>query len=943
MHVILRDGTKAPIRYDKITDRNKELATDLNVDVAKLSKNVIASLKDGMKTSEIDNLCSETAFYMSTYEPEFDKLAVRIAASNLQKSTTSKFSEMVYRCYHSVDEKSKKSLNILSESFYNFVQRNKDSLDNAIVHERDFLFSYFGFKTLTKAYLLKIGNEIVERPQYMWMRVACAIHMTNFETDDETSVQKAIQTYNMMSTLHFTHASPTLFNSGSNLQQLSSCFLLTSDDDLNHIYTTLLRTALISKHAGGIGIDISRIRAKGSTIHSTNGRSDGIVPMIKVFNASGIYCNQCFTPETLIVTMRGKVEIQYVQIGDFVLTRDGTYKPVVDIHKRDIIMSDKVLQIKTEVHSKTVNITGQHQVYVYDSKSNDLILKDAIDLKKGDMLYRPYQTSQPSNSINHSTYAIEFIKEINYSGLVYDLSVLNNNNYVVEGLGLVSNSGRRKGSIAMYLEPWHADVLDFLQLRYNAPPDEIRARDIFLGMWINDLFMKRVEKNEMWSLFCPSVVPQLTETYGEEFETIYLQAEKDKKYVKQLPAQEVWKAILNSQIETGLPYICYKDAANEKSNQKNLGIVRSSNLCTEVLEVTDNQSVSVCNLASISLPAFVDIINHKFNYEKLGEVVEIITENLNKVIDINFYPINEAKTNNLNYRPIGIGIQGLADVFALLDYCWGDEGSKKTNKLIAETIYYYSLKKSCELSKLYGSYNGFQGSPASEGILQYHMWGVTPLTSQPDCEIYLDWETLISNIKQYGLRNSLLVAPMPTASTSQILNNNESFESFTSNIFSRSTLAGDFTIVNKHLYRDLTSQNLWSSELVNKILSNDGSIQSIEEIPQSIKNKYKTVWELSQRISIDYAADRGAFVDQSQSLNLYLDYPTHSKLTSMHFYGWRKGLKTNNYYIHSKPSRGAVKFTVSSSNTNSQQSVTESQKPKFKCVGDDGTCVSCSS
>jgi ribonucleotide reductase alpha subunit len=964
MYVISRSGLKEPIRYDKITDRNVEFASDLNVDVAKLSKAVIAGLKDGMKTSDIDNLSSETAFYMSTYEPDFDKLAVRIAVSNLHKSTNASFSETVHLLKEFVNPKTGQTLNIISNTFYQFVQRNKDVLNSAIVGTRDFKFSYFGFKTLQRSYLLKCDDKIVERPQYMWMRVAISIHMPYLNIEDSSEeenancLKKIIESYELMSQFYFTHATPTLFNAGSNYPQCSSCFLMTIDDDLSHIYTTNFRSALISKYAGGIGIDISRVRSKGSIIHSTNGKSNGIVPMIKVFNSTALFVDQ---------------------------------------------------------------------------------------------------------------------------------------------------SSKRKGSIAMYLEPWHPDVLDFLQLRFNLPPEDIRARDIFLGMWINDLFMKRVEKDEMWSLFCPNTIPELTETFGEEFETIYLQAEAAGKFVKQIKAQEVWKAILNSQSETGLPYMCYKDSVNKKSNQKNIGLVRSSNLCvsgdtkiltsggnlpindlvgkkvdvwngfewsnveivqttmlsslikittsnnrelkctkyhkfpifnssssilvdaqdlkigdkiidcklpgfsfdenifisksvpsdstdkiyfelkdvtisniepisnleptfcfnepirhlgifngiltgncTEIMEVTDNDSCAVCNLSSISLPAFVDTYSKKFDFEKLGHIVQIITENLNKIIDNNFYPIEEAKNNNLAYRPIGIGIQGLSDTFAALNYCWGDNNSKRLNRLIAEVIYYNSLKRSCELAKKDGYYSKFIGSPASEGILQYHMWNTAPLTSEKGCEIYLNWDELIESIKKYGLRNSLLIAPMPTASTSQILNNTESFEIINSNIFSRSTLAGDFSIVNKHLYSDLKNLGIWSPSIVDKILAADGSIQHLTEIPTEIRNKYKTVWEISQKIPIDYAADRAPFIDQSQSLNIYIDYPTHAKLTSMHFYGWRKGLKTGSYYIHSKPSRSAVKFTISNSlldnnsSSNNNSSSKTSLKRKFVCVGEEG-CESCSS
>lgn len=778
MYVINRKGEKEHIRYDNITDRNIELCKDLpDVNPDRLSQLVIQSLKNGMTTSEIDILSAETAFYMSAYEPQYDTLAARIVVSNLHKSTSNKFSDVVELLYHHKNSKTGRASNIINSTFYNFVQSHKEELDNNIDYRRDYNYGYFGFKTLEKSYLLKMEGKVVERPQQMLMRVAVAIHCGKNNT--KSSIEKVLKSYDLLSKGLFTHASPTLFNAGSEKEQLSSCFLLTTDDNLEHIYTTQLRCALISKHAGGIGIDITNVRAKGSPIHSTNGVSDGIVPMIQTFNATSRYCNQ---------------------------------------------------------------------------------------------------------------------------------------------------SGKRKGSFAMYLQPWHADIFDFIVLRYNTPPDEIRARDIFLALWIPDIFMKRVEKDEMWSLFCPSVVPDLTTTYGEVFEEVYIRSEKDKKYTRQVKARELWEEILKAQSETGMPYITYKDAANNKSNQKNIGMIKSSNLCNEILEYADSHSIANCNLASIALPKYQQA--NGFDYKLLGEVTEQIVENLNNLIDINYYPVEEAKVNNEAYRPIGIGIQGLADLFALNKAPWGSERATILNQVVMEVIYYHALKKSAEMAQRDGSYSKFEGSPASQGTLQYDMWNKVPITSKPNSEIELDWEWLKTEVKK-GLRNSLLVACMPTATTAQILGNNESIEPFTSNIYSRSVLSGNFTIVNQHLYKDLKEIGCWTKDIVNQIISNDGSVQAIKEIPDTIKEVYKTVWEIPQKILIDYAADRGAFVCQTQSMNIFMAHPTIARLSSMHLYGWKKGLKTGSYYIRSKPSRNAVKFTI-------MPPISTNQKEE------DDVCINCS-
>jgi len=1151
MYVIKRSGKTELIKYDKITERNLKIAKELYgsnipIDLTKLSQLIIQGLKSGMTTTEIDELSSETATHMSTYQPEYDKLASAIAISNLHKSTEDSFLKTMRKLYNYTSEDGRK-YGLISDEMFKFMTKNKEEIEKTIDYKRDFNYTYFGFKTLEKSYLLKIDNKVVERPQHMLMRCAIGIHGPSKKYKYEGNIQKVIETYNEISNGKFTHASPTLYNACSIRPQMSSCFLLHMDDDLNHMYQTALRSALISKYAGGIGIDISNIRCKGSKVHSTNGNSNGIIPMIKVFNQVALHCDQ---------------------------------------------------------------------------------------------------------------------------------------------------SGKRKGSIAMYLQPWHPDVLDFLQLRFNSPPEELRARDIFIAMWIPDIFMRRVERDEMWTLICPSKCKELTNTYGEEFDKIYEECEQKGIFNKQIKARVIWDSILRSQEETGLPYMLYKDSVNNKNNQKNIGLIRSSNLCvsgetkiltkkygwkeikeledtynelwngyewsnslvkktsesskllnisfsdgteikctkyhkfiipkgarkektikidanelkegdiiakipdlpvlefenndfkypytsgfytgdgtytdnknkkrcsykkkygsfcgrhkdwypeylskydddiceveeriissiclykekqnlldkleyigeptinsdktiirlphdiakkytipinqtlkirlewlaglidsdgclsynsiqigsihkqflydiklmcqtmgvnpiinlskkeknilmpdnkggkkeyfckdlyrlifncsdtlkllnlglktyrinidpekipnrdcrhyikvnsivelekeeptwcfgeplknqgmfngilagncTEILEYTDKDSIAVCNLASIALPKYIyedENKELKFDYKELGRITEMITENLNLIIDKNFYPVPEAEHNNLSYRPIGIGIQGLADVFAMLNYTWDSKEAKELNQKIFEYIYYHAVKKSNELAIKDGSYSAFKGSPISQGILQYHMWNKRPLSEE------LNWKELEKNVKN-GMRNSLLVAPMPTASTAQILNNNEAFEPFTSNIYSRSVLAGDFVCVNKHLYKKLKEINLWNKSLVDKIIANNGSIQKIDEIPKHIKDIYKTVWEIPQRILIDMAADRGAFIDQSQSLNIFIDHPTHAKLSSMHFYGWKKGLKTGSYYIRSKPSREAIKFTIDNKVLDNKTTIKNS---------DEGECLMCSS
>lgn len=812
MYVIKRNGQHVPIRYDSITDRNIELSRDLDINVEYLSKLVIQSLKNNMNTFEIDELSSETAAYLSTYEPDYDTLAARICVSNLHKSTSNSFYETIKTLYNSINHNSNKRSNIISDEFMTFVENYKSELDNMIDYSRDYNYTYFGFKTVQKIYLQKITNSqgkqsTIERPQHMLLRVSVAIHFKDLTKYPIKLVLERIkESYDETSLHKFTHASPTLFNAGSKFGSLSSCFLLQMDDSMEHIYESMKRCAVISKLGGGIGIDITKVRAKGSIIHSNNGKSDGILPMCQVLNMTARYSNQ---------------------------------------------------------------------------------------------------------------------------------------------------QGKRKGSFAAYIQPWHPDILEFLGLRLNSPPDELRARDLFLALWVPDLFMQRVENDDIWSLICPSVVPQLTETYGEEFNKIYIEAENNKKFVKQVKARDIWKAVLDSQIESGLPYILYKDSANNKSNQKNIGIINSSNLCCEIMEHTSPESIAVCNLASISLPKFVKIDSNNnlfFDFEELGKIVKIIVKNLNNTIDVTYYPVEEAKTNNLAYRPIGIGVQGLSDIFFMFKFSWDSENAKLLNRTIFECIYYNALEKSHELALEDGSYSAFQGSPISQGILQYHMWNTQPITlNQGFQNLKLDWNALIEKCKS-GVRNSLLIAPMPTASTSQILGNIEACEAITSNIYSRGTLAGDFMIVNKHLYKDLKEINMWNKNIVDKIIENNGSIQNIDEIPDNLKSVYKTVWEISQKVIIDLAADRSPFIDQSQSLNIFIDHPTHAKLSSMHMYGWKKGLKTGSYYIRSKPARDAVKFTILKEEKNENELTLDNKKEGKKYIKNgkeyvctDDVCVSCSS
>jgi ribonucleoside-diphosphate reductase alpha chain len=793
MFVLKRDGRKEAVQFDKITARIQKLCYGLNsdlVDPIDVAKKVIEGLYDGVTTSELDNLAAETAASLTTKHPDYALLASRIAVSNLHKNTTKSFSGTMKMLYEYFDPKAQKEAPLIADDVYEIIEKNKDILDSSIIYDRDFGFDYFGFKTLEKSYLLKVNGQIVERPQHLFMRVSVGIHKEDIES--------AIKTYNLMSERWFTHATPTLFNAATPKPQMSSCFLLTmQDDSIEGIYDTLKQTAKISQSAGGIGLSIHNIRATGSYIGGTNGTSNGIIPMLRVFNDTARYVDQ--------------------------------------------------------------------------------------------------------------------------------------------------GGGKRKGAFAIYLEPWHADVFEFLDLRKNHGKEEMRARDLFYALWINDLFMQRVKDNGDWTLFCPHEAPGLADCFGKEFEDLYTKYEAENRGRKTIKAQELWFAILDSQIETGTPYMLFKDAANSKSNQQNLGTIKSSNLCTEIIEYTSKDEVAVCNLASLALPRFV--INGAFDHQKLYDVTYQATLNLNKIIDHNYYPVQEAENSNMRHRPVGLGVQGLADAFILLRLPFESDEAKRLNKDIFETIYFASMTASHDLAVKNGPYQTFKGSPLSKGKFQFDLWNVIPDSGR------WDWDALRKKVVKDGVYNSLLVAPMPTASTSQILGNNECFEPYTSNIYTRRVLSGEFVVVNKHLLKDLVALGLWNNDMKNQIILANGSIQAIDTIPDYIKELYKTVWEIKMRNIIDMAADRGAYICQSQSLNLFVNAPNTSKLTSMHFYAWEKGLKTGMYYLRTQAASQAVKFTVENQGGKAIEAIIPAQMTQDQvaeeivdgpvCSMEEG-CISCS-
>ncbi len=962
MYVIKRNGNRQEMLFDNITRRNQKLSNDLNIDTASLSLSVIQGLKSGMTTREIDLLSCENAIYKSTYEPNYATLASRIAVNDLHKTTPNTFRECIDLLYNNKNKIDNNLNPLIDEKIYLFALEHIDLIEKTIKHYNDYNYTYFGFKTLEKSYLQKVNNVTVERPQYMLMRVALGIHGPSDRNNilHQGVIDLVIQTYKELSEMKFTHATPTLFYAGTSRPQMSSCFLLNCPDSINGITDCWKTCSFISKHAGGIGVDLT-VRSKGSYIAGTNGNSNGIIPLIKVFNEIARYVDQCFLPYTLIITDKGEKYIQNVNTEDRVLTSKGTFEKVNKLVTHDY--NGKILNVLLSNSSEYVKVTPEHQVLsiiINDKEYDDTeLLKHKIDkglitidfndvkeLKFGNFLVFPLceTTKKLIFDFTHNNYGFVKIVDVYeriYVGTVYDFEIDEPHDYTVSNLGIAHNGGgKRKGAISLYLQPWHPDILEFLEIRFNTGPEEARARDIFPALWIPDLFFKRLQQpNSKWSLFCPGNYPELVTLYGDEFEKRYIQLEQEKAYIKQIPIEELWKKILKSLEETGLPYMMSKDNVNNKSNHKNIGPITGSNLCTEIVQYHDSKSTAVCNLASICLSQFVKEDN-TFDFEELGRITEIIVLNMNNIIDKNYYPEYEidcfeddeyfdtkstkpkkviGRNNNLKYRPIGVGVQGLADVFAKMKLPWESQEARILNQVIFETIYYHALNKSCELSRnSWGPYSKFTGSPVSLGILQYDMWNVTPYTHNKNNKNNknilnvpsFDWDNLKENIKQYGVRNSLMIAPMPTAGTSQIMGNTEAFEPLTSNLYIRKVGAGDFPIVNNYLYGDLKKLGLWKKDIVDQIIMQNGSIQTIQEIPDNIKNLYKTIWEIPQKVIVDFAADRGAFIDQTQSLNIFMERPTVSKLSSLYMYGWKRGLKTLSYYLRTKPATGAVKFTV---------------------------------
>ena len=1121
LFVSKRSGKSEPVAFDKILNRIKKIGKErgLKLNYAALAMKVIDQLYNGISTTKIDELSAEQCAFMATTHPDYNVLAGAIIVSNHHKSTKSTFSKVVKELYGHKDIHGK-SFPLVSAELAHFVKEHAEQVDTICDYSRDFLIDYFGFKTLEKSYLIRVNGRIVERPQHMWLRVALGIHIdTNASVDG--ILFRVKQTYDLMSQKYFTHATPTLFNAGTPKPQLSSCFLLSMESDsIDGIFNTLKECAVISKYAGGIGLHIHNVRATGSHIRGTNGTSNGIIPMLRVFNNTAKYVDQCVVPETIIYTTQGPKQIQHcvmneteiynlqreteviqnvlehpyegeileietmhsihplmitpehpvyilrgqqkglnykviknrldknicefewvdakdIQLDDMVvypipsfekdianisaedcyvygvILGDGSMSNKTDTsgyisihttnkkHIADFIVNyfnDKCVNYRIEVDNNTTRIRWNRCIHlpfryndfydenkekrilskwlnlpiekskyilkglldtdgcvkdelVFDNTSYNLIecarflamrmgvltsgyIRNRIDeshetprgiienkkisyvlripktVEVCELMNIQYNDTQFFKFMRHNNLLLSRVQKIkthSYNGILYDLQMEKEHNYMIHN-GLVHNGGgKRNGSIAIYLEPWHADIEDFLEIRKNHGDEERKARDLFCALWVSDLFMTRVKNGGKWTLFCPDECPGLADVYGEAFEALYTKYEEAGRGKKTIDARKLWYDILDAQMETGTPYMVYKDASNRKSNQQNVGVIKSSNLCSEIIEYSDAQETAVCNLASIALPAFVcraddnDVVY--FDHAKLVEVVRVITYNLNRIIDVNFYPTEKTRRSNMRHRPIGIGVQGLADVFMMLDLPFDSPRAKELNREIFETIYYAALQESCYLAEVHGSYETFSGSPASRGVLQFDMWNVSPT------ERY-NWGELKQRIVEKGLRNSLLLAPMPTASTSQILGYNECIEPITSNIYSRRTNAGEFIIANKYLMNDLIRIGKWNEAVKQNIIANNGSIQQLTDIPQEIRDKYKTVWELSMRTLIDLAADRGAYICQSQSLNLWMETPTREKLTAMHMYAWSKGLKTGLYYLRRRARHQAQQFTI---------------------------------
>ncbi len=1159
--VIKRDGRREPVLFDKIVQRirNLDKLGSLNVNYTTLAIKVIEQLTDNIKTAKIDELCGEQAATMATLHPDYGVLAGRILISNHQKSTNNSMFAVCKELYEYSCSVSARHMPAISKEFYDLVCKHADAIESMIDYERDFVFDYFGFKTLERAYLFKAGKKIVERPQHMWMRVSLAIHGEDLD--------KVKTTYDMMSTKMFTHATPTLFNAGKTLQQLSSCYLVAMrEDSIDGIYDTLKECALISKLAGGIGLHIHNIRANGTEIAGTGGTSNGIVEMLRVYNNTARYVDQCVSPDTLIYTTKGIKKISELSPKENAIINSTGFEETVENVLEHAYYNNDLLEIHTPNSFDPLTITPEHPIlcvvdyehyefieagrlsdgdmiatpipqyskdiaeitsqecYMYGVISRfgnysnsttrvslkvpceydtfakwieDYLMKKCITHDIFDSVYDGLSTSPRSANMNINTpyrlvnweksvnlpfkysdfydangtkqihhrwlnlpvekvskmlialyeldaYGEPFISTeskmfaegikyillkmgvlptcktesfyveanvkqtiyrvcmpksrevcellgltmpremtVNYSRYrnvlvstiskintlriagttLYDLQMTKMHNYSTTTAVIHNGGGKRNGSFAIYLEPWHSDIMDFLEMKKNQGDEEKKARDLFYALWIPDLFMRRVESDSNWTLMCPHLCPGLSDAYGDEFNALYEKYEREGRGNKVVKARDVWFSILTSQIETGTPYMLYKDACNRKSNQKNLGTIKSSNLCTEIVEYSNSEETAVCNLASISLAAFVDTTTKTYNYDRLVEVAGIVTENLNKVIDINYYPTPNTKRSNFRHRPIGIGVQGLADVFAMMGFAFDSPEAREVNRLIFESIYYGAVKKSNEIAiergenlqglkneykhlwefdgdniKLInqtesnntfaeslavkfhhfkpikeemenlatsriGAYSSFTGSPLANGQYQFDLWGVVPTPDR------YDWDSLRKSVINYGVRNSLLVAPMPTASTAQILGNNECFEPFTSNIYVRRTNAGDHIIVNKYLLSELMELGLWNASLKNQLIADGGSVQKLD-IPKQIKDKYKTAWEISMQKVIDMAKDRGAFICQSQSMNLWMAEPTFKNLTAMHMYSWKSGLKTGMYYLRTKPKAKAQQFTV---------------------------------
>lgn len=1081
MEVVKRDGSREPVSFDKITERISKQCTGLHVNSTALAQKIVGQLYNGVRTSELDELTAQIAANLSTSNPDYGVVASRIIISNHQKNTSPSFSETVKELSRQVSPNGE-TFSYVSDELLTIVNKWTTTIDKYIDYDRDFLLDYFGFKTMEKSYLLKNGAGVVrERPQHLWMRVSLALWASNTNLNAEDALERAFQTYDMMSQKRFTHATPTLFNAGTPHQQLSSCFLMGIDDSISGIYKTLGDCATISKHAGGIGLHCSNIRAKGTIIRGTNGKSNGLVPMLRVFNNTARYVDQCFTAETEVYAMceragirrTGPMKICTLQTDDRVLTSHGIYHYVTKVLAHSYNGELKTISVKGA--DTPVEVTPEHPIMSIKNKDS-MLFSELIprisrgllsieynpvgDLRVGDYIGSPKETKLIGAEFYKGFYwrQIEAIESRNVSMMLYDLEVDGPHDYTIVNLGVAHNGGgKRNGSFAIYLEPWHADIEDFLRLKLNGGAEEERARDLFYAMWMPDLFMRRVEEGGSWTLFCPDEAPGLADVHGTEFDRLYERYESEGRGKRVVEAQKLWFQILDTQIETGTPYLCYKDAANAKSNQQNLGTIKSSNLCvapetmvltdkghipivelegqevnvwngdewskttvvktganqsiigvdvlvasidnnvgynfvlkhlectpyhkfllegggligeadrieakdlkrgmnlkswfgpdgerhealvwnildagrmvdtycfneplnhagifngiltgncSEVIQYTNSTETSVCNLASMALPTYVDPVTRTFNYDSFRAAVKIAVRNLNRVIDINYYPIPETRTSNMHHRPVGLGVQGLADVFALMKLSWESPEASRTNQLIFEHMYYAAVEASHEAAMTdTGSYSSFEGSPAHQGRLQPDLWGISPITEQ---EGTLDWRTLRQKAS-LALANSLLIAPMPTASTSQILGFNECFEAFTTNIYTRRTLAGEFILVNKYLVKELADLGLWSEEMKQVIIAYNGSVQEIAAIPQDVRERYKTVWEIKQKTLIDMAAARGAFVCQSQSLNLFVSDPTYSKLTSMHFYAWKKGLKTGLYYLRTKAGVQAQKFTI---------------------------------